>query len=283
MADQKQESTEVALQDREPQDREPQDRELIRPEQGAIALGDCGIVLKTLDEVWQLAAIIHKSNIAPKGFCREDVFGVLATGFELGLSPMMSLNCIYVVNNRTSVWGDAVPGLVEKSGLLEWEKVEEVGTYPTDDYGFRHESKRKGRDPKSWTYTIADAKTAKLWSKSGPWTTDPKRMLMYRARTFNYRDNFPDALKGLHTVDEVTNMVDADYEVEDDRTQTQKLEGMVAPQAAAESQESPDTPQEVPDAETGSGSECEQGGIFDEASKEQVQPASPDDNMPFKQ
>jgi hypothetical protein len=50
---------------------------------------------------------------------------------------------------------------------------------------------------------VADAKAAKLWGKSGPWTDYPRRMLKFRARGFVLRDVFGDVLKGLRTAEEV--------------------------------------------------------------------------------
>jgi hypothetical protein len=84
-----------------------------------------------------------------------------------------------------------------------------------DDFGFSVASLRDGDDmPKFTRFTIADAKQARLWGKDGPWQTYPKRMLMWRARGFNLRDNFGDVLKGLHTTEEARDMVDIGQEVE---------------------------------------------------------------------
>jgi hypothetical protein len=52
------------------------------------------------------------------------------------------------------------------------------------------------------TFSVADAKRAKLWGKSGPWTQYPKRMLAMRARGFAIRDAFPDAMRGMITAEE---------------------------------------------------------------------------------
>ena len=51
-------------------------------------------------------------------------------------------------------------------------------------------------------FSVANAKTAKLWGKQGPWTQYPERMLAQRARGFALRDAFPDALKGIITREE---------------------------------------------------------------------------------
>jgi hypothetical protein len=62
---------------------------------------------------------------------------------------------------------------------------------------------RSGYEPAETAFSVADAKRANLWGKSGPWTQYPARMLKHRARSFALRDQFGDALRGLRTVEEV--------------------------------------------------------------------------------
>jgi hypothetical protein len=65
------------------------------------------------------------------------------------------------------------------------------------------QTSRKGKDANVvGRFSVADAKRAGLWGKSGPWTQYPKRMLQLRARGFALRDAFPDVLKGLVTAEE---------------------------------------------------------------------------------
>jgi hypothetical protein len=52
------------------------------------------------------------------------------------------------------------------------------------------------------TFSVLDAKQARLWGKQGPWQQYPKRMLAMRARGFAIRDAFPDAMKGMITAEE---------------------------------------------------------------------------------
>ena len=62
---------------------------------------------------------------------------------------------------------------------------------------------RRGRTPVTSVFTREDAVRASLWEKAGPWKTYPKRQMLWRARTFAARDLFPDALKGLVSVEDV--------------------------------------------------------------------------------
>jgi hypothetical protein len=67
---------------------------------------------------------------------------------------------------------------------------------------------RRGQPPERRTFSVADAKRAKLWFKAGPWTTYPDRMLQMRARGFAIRDVFPDALRGVITAEEAVDIVE---------------------------------------------------------------------------
>ncbi len=94
-----------------------------------------------------------------------------------------------------------------------------TGTFPQDDYTAVCIAKRvdvgMDYDPELSldqlrkmglfvnTFSVADAKQAGLWKKSGTWTTNPKRMLKMRARAFTLRDGWPDVLKGLHSIEEI--------------------------------------------------------------------------------
>jgi hypothetical protein len=65
------------------------------------------------------------------------------------------------------------------------------------------EAKRRGYPaPTVVRFSVADAKKAGLWAKSGPWSQYPTRMLALRARGFALRNAFADALRGLVTAEE---------------------------------------------------------------------------------
>ena len=53
---------------------------------------------------------------------------------------------------------------------------------------------------------MGDAKKAGLWGKQGPWSQYPNRMLLMRARTYAYRDCFPDRMRGMLTAEEAHDM-----------------------------------------------------------------------------
>ena len=168
-----------------------------------ISFGSQGVQLASLEDAFRFAKAIVSSGFAPRGMEKpESVLVALQWGAELGLTPMAALSNIAVVNGRPSLFGDAALALVRSSGQLEHYAEEEVGERGKDSFGYKVTAKRKGFDAQSETFTVADAKTAKLWGKNGPWTDYPNRMLKFRARGFLLRDVFGDVLKGLRTVEE---------------------------------------------------------------------------------
>ena len=116
---------------------------------------------------------------------------------------MAALQNTAVINGRPAIYGDAALALVRASGLLESFSEEEVGEAGKDSFGIKVTATRRDGSKGSETFTIGDAKAAKLWGKSGPWTDYPRRMLKFRARGFVLRDVFGDVLKVLRTAEEV--------------------------------------------------------------------------------
>ena len=171
-----------------------------------------GIVLANVEQGLIFAKAAITSGLVPSAFrSPEAVLIAIQYGMELGLPPLSALNSIYVVRGRPALWGDAVPGVCAK--VIEAYKDEEVGENGKDSWGWKVTVKRKDRaDPVIRTYTVEDAKLAKLWQKRGsngedtPWITNPGRMLFMRARTFAYRDLCPDIMRGIYTVEEAKDM-----------------------------------------------------------------------------
>lgn len=186
--------------------------------------------LKTLAEVMQWCDMASRSNMVPKAY-RDKPFDIMVAmqfGAEIGLKWLQSLQSIAVVNGTPSLFGDAVLALVRSSGLLEdfdeWIEVNGVrqtGSFPIISYAEDETktivayclSKRKGMPhARTTTFSVDDAKRAKLWLKVGmsgaetPWCTVPARMLMWRARGWNLRDNFGDVLKGMAIYEELADI-----------------------------------------------------------------------------
>jgi len=152
---------------------------------------------------------------------------------ELNLTPTMALDGIALVNGRTCVWGKVVPALVRRAGhkIEEWE----TGTRLADDWTFHCRITRGDTgEIIERSFSVADAKHAKLWSpdpkvkrfkKGGesyiidndsPWHKYPQRMLPARARGYAAADGASEALLGMYTVEEMQDVERAEREIQEE-------------------------------------------------------------------
>ena len=162
-----------------------------------------------LGEAMEFARILAGSDMVPKDYIDKpgNVLVAIQMGAELGLAPMQAIQNIAVINGRPSLWGDAMLAVVMAHpafGSFEEMSMEEIGKAQ----GATCVLTRKGRAPHTSTFSVDDAKTAGLWGKGGPWKNYPNRMLMLRARAFACRNVFPDALRGIQSAEEVTDIVE---------------------------------------------------------------------------
>jgi hypothetical protein len=162
-----------------------------------------GLALQSFDDAYRFSKMVSASEFAPKDFRGKPESCMLAIqhGSEVGLSPMQSLQSIAVINGRPTIWGDAALALVQSSPVCEY--VREYTEGEGDGLVAVCEAKRRGYPaPTVVRFSVADAKKAGLWGKSGPWSQYSSRMLTLRARGFALRNAFADALRGLITAEE---------------------------------------------------------------------------------
>jgi hypothetical protein len=161
------------------------------------------LALQSFDDAFRFAKMVAASEFAPKDFKGKAESCLLAIqhGSEVGLSPMQSLQSIAVINGRPTIWGDSALALVQACPVCEY--VREYMEGEGDNLTAVCEAKRQGYPaPTTVRFSVADAKKASLWGKTGPWTQYPSRMLQLRARGFALRNAFADALRGLVTAEE---------------------------------------------------------------------------------
>lgn len=166
-----------------------------------ITVGNRGIQITNLDEMCKFADLVIQSKLAPKGFTTMSAVVVaLQMGAEVGLTPMASLQNIAVINGRPCIWGDAQLAVCRSSGLFDEAAFQETAEGDVATCVVRRlpngQLIRK-------TFSMADAKRAKLAGKDGTWQTYPQRMLQMRARSWALRDAFSDVLRGFYSAEEV--------------------------------------------------------------------------------
>ena len=162
------------------------------------------IVPKSLSEAYRIAQAVCAAKMAPKGLDTPEACMIaIMHGLEVGLSPLSALQRIAVINGRPTLWGDGALALVKASGLCEAIDEWIEGDKPEDWVAVCNLIRKHDPVPVERRFSSQDAKRARLWGKSGPWSDYPKRMLQMRARAFALRDAFPDVLGGLYLTEEL--------------------------------------------------------------------------------
>lgn len=169
----------------------------------AIAVGGNvgALIPQDIEQAFRIAQALAHSGMTPQGFkTPETCFVAIMAGAELGLPPFQSLQSFAIINNRPTLWGDALMAVVRTNGFKVREWMEGEGD---DMEAFCEVTRPDNGDTAEASFSVADAKTAGLWKKSGPWSTNPKRMLKMRARAFAIRDGAADVLRGFQIREEV--------------------------------------------------------------------------------
>lgn len=138
---------------------------------------------------------------------------LIVLGRRFGLSAVDSLRMIHMIEGKPSMSAQLIVGIVQKSGMAEYFELDESSktsaTWIT--------KRRGGRKEKSWTFTVDDAKAARLggiWDKekkilketfdpNSNWAKFPAVMCSWRAAVFLARVVYADLVGGLYMPDEI--------------------------------------------------------------------------------
>lgn len=165
---------------------------------GALA----ALVPQDMDQAYRISvALASAGDMVPKHFQGNPnaTMAAILRGMEIGLNPMQALSSIAVINGRASLWGDALPALMQRAGHHVDVEVEGDG-----DKMVATATLTRGDTGKQIVrrFSMADAKKAGLTGKQGPWQQYPQRMVSMRARSWAIRDGAADTLMGLSIADE---------------------------------------------------------------------------------
>lgn len=154
---------------------------------------------RTMSEAWKLAQTFHASGLLPRGIASpEAAFTIIATGAELGLSPMASLRSIHIIEGKPALSAALIAGIVQRrpdlcEGFALVESSDTIATYETT---------RRGQAPVRMSFTIEQAQRARLTDKDN-WKKYPHAMLRARASAELARAVYPDVVGGLYDPDEI--------------------------------------------------------------------------------
>jgi len=169
------------------------------------------VVLETMRELTSMVKHYMRAGMVPRGLegrnqaeTEARVAVAIEYGMALGFTSLQSMAQVCIVNNRPSLWGDALLSLCLKHSAWAGQKVEWTGTGENRVCTYTCFRMCQGQAmPYTVSFGAADAKRAGLLGKPGPWQQYPDRMMLARARAFALRDSFPDALQGAVGVEEM--------------------------------------------------------------------------------
>ena len=165
-----------------------------------------GLQITDHTQLWEWAKVVQG---AP-GFCPpsmktvSQIFLAAQYGMSLGFDPMQAIRSIAVINGTPSLYGDGLRALILSHP--EYQDVEEKIVGDGDDMKAVCTMTRKGHNPQTREFSMADAKRAGLLGKDN-WKNYPTRMLQWRAFTWAARDLFADRLRGIQSAEEMADAV----------------------------------------------------------------------------
>lgn len=163
-------------------------------------------------QLMEMSTFLASSNIIPASFQRrpENVLVAVDLASRMGLSPIMVMQNLYIVQGKPSWSGQAIAGLIRSSGQFSNVEVNFVGEEGKDSWGCFISAERNGKRLKGATVTIAMSKKEGWYQKNGSkWQTIPELMLTYRAYAFFGRQFAPELSMGLHTLEEMEDVYGA--------------------------------------------------------------------------
>lgn len=160
------------------------------------------------DKLLDMANMLAKSTIVPVAYQNrpENTFVALDMASRMGISPMVVMQNLFVIQGKPSWSGQAMASMIRNSKEFKKVTLHYVGTEGKDDWGAYVSAERAndGLIIKGATVTIAVAKKEGWYQKSGSkWQTIPELMLAYRAYAWFARVHAPEIMMGLQSTEEV--------------------------------------------------------------------------------
>ena len=154
------------------------------------------------------ADMLARSTIVPIAYQNraENCFIALDMASRMGVSPLVVMQNLFVIQGKPSFSGQAIASMIRSSRQFKNVTLNYTGTVGTDKWGayITAEDTRNGNQLKGSTVTIAIAKAEGWYGKTGSkWLTMPEQMLGYRAYAWFGRLYAPELLMGLQSVEEI--------------------------------------------------------------------------------
>ena len=169
------------------------------------------------------ARLLASSSLVPKEYQGNiaNCFVALNMALRMQADPLMVMQNLHIIQGRPSWSSQFLIATFNTCGRFSALRYEWVGEPGTDDWGCRAWAVERATGEKlvGATVTIGIAKREGWYDKNGSkWRTMPQQMLMYRAAAWFVRAYAPEIAMGLHTVEELQDIIDlptSEYTVQD--------------------------------------------------------------------
>lgn len=160
-----------------------------------------------------MAQGFSKSSLVPKEYQNNlpNCMIALSIADRVGSDPLMVMQNLVVVHGRPTWSSQFLIATANACGRFSALRYEFFGTPGKDDWGCRAWAVEKSTGERlvGSDVTIALSKKEGWYSKNGSkWQTIPQQMLMYRAGSWWVRAYAPELSLGLHTQDEIVDVLD---------------------------------------------------------------------------
>lgn len=158
--------------------------------------------IENFKEIFDIGKMFASSSLVPQAYQGKPMDCTIAVDManRMGVSPMMVMQNLYVVQGKPSWSGQACTSLIQASNKFKNVKHVYTGERNTDTWGCYVEALRieDGEVIRGTEVTIKMAKDEEWYGKKGSkWKTMPEQMLAYRASAFFARVHIPNALMGV--------------------------------------------------------------------------------------
>lgn len=163
----------------------------------------------SFEKMMEMSTVLAESTIVPNEYKKrpENVFLALDVANRLGISPLVIMGNMAIINGRTSFSGSFIAGIIKSSPLFSDVEIIWVGEQGKDSFGCYVQAvdNRTGKVIKGSTITMDIAKK-EGWTKNPKWLTISEQMLQYRAFSFFGRVHASEILTGVYDIDEMNEL-----------------------------------------------------------------------------
>jgi len=161
-----------------------------------------------------IAKTLKEGGVLPKGIDTvQKMVVALQAGREIGLQPIEAMNCLYFVNGKVSMYGEAVPNQIIRAGhTIKWGECNAQTATVTITRG-------DNGDSMTQIFTMQDA-IERGYTSNPIYKKYPENMLKWKALGMIAKFLCPDALRGIGIKEEMESEV-----VQEDSPFSNKKEG----------------------------------------------------------